>query len=338
MPRKPALARALLRWYDRHKRPLPWRSTADPYRIWVSEMMLQQTQVKTVIPYYHKFLKQFPTVYDLARATEESVLKQWEGLGYYRRARYLHAGAKKIVLEFKGQFPQTPDRISELPGVGPYMLGAIGSIAFGLPLALVDGNVKRVFVRLFYGTFKNRIPRDEEFWKRAEILVDQDRPGDYNQALMELGATVCLPKQPRCPACPVKNFCQALKKDEISQAVYRKTPGKQPKKYFVALIVQQNNRLLLRRRHREKLLGGLWEFPLIEISDPQKLPMNISKYSELLGRQTHTYTHFKQFVEIRRWTEKEKPANVAGVWKSRGEIKKLPLSKINHLILSTLNP
>src|SRR5262247_3274442 len=182
----------LLRWYCKNKRDLPWRRTKDPYAIWVSEIMLQQTTVATVIDYYHRFLKRFPDIHSLATAREEDVLALWSGLGYYSRARNLHQAALKIVQDHRGRFPQDPDAIRSLPGIGPYTLGAVASIAFDLPLPLVDGNVIRVYSRLL--ALKGS-PKDTKFqkkiWKLAELLLSRRSPGDFNQALMELGATVC---------------------------------------------------------------------------------------------------------------------------------------------------
>ena len=188
----------LLAWYDAHARDLPWRKDRDPYRVWVSEIMLQQTRVAAVIEHYHAFLKRFPTVQKLAAARQASILSVWSGLGYYRRARMLHAAAKVIVRERMGEFPRSADEWRSLPGVGRYTAAAIASIAFGDPTAVVDGNVERVLQRLM-----GRHLGGEEFWTSAEKLLDRNRPGDFNQAMMELGATVCTPRSPACLTCPV---------------------------------------------------------------------------------------------------------------------------------------
>ena len=323
-------------WYQKHHRDLPWRRSKDPYAIWVSEVMLQQTQVKTVIPYYEGFLQRFPTVEALARANEQTVLKLWEALGYYRRARFLHAGAKKIVSDWNGKFPQQPAAIRSIPGVGEYMLGAIGSIAFELPLPLVDGNVKRIFSRIFYGHWKTT-PDDKDFWQLARELMPAKKCGDYNQSLMELGATICTQANPMCDRCPIKKTCGALKAGKIAEATYKGKKVLQPEKYFVALIVEKNGKLLLRKRTDEKLLGGLWEFPMMELKDPKILPSDIKQGSVYIGRETHTYTHFKQWVEVRkRWFPPRlwHKTKGSGTWVEKNEIKTLPLSKINQKILA----
>ena len=194
--------RLLLRWYDLHARDLPWRESRDPYRVWVSEIMLQQTRVAAVIAHYHEFLRRFPTVEKLAGAREASVLAAWSGLGYYRRARMMHAAAKMIVRELDEKFPTTAAGWRELPGIGRYTSAAIASIAFGEPVAVVDGNVERVLQRVSGARLTG-----EEFWEAAERRLDRARPGDFNQAMMELGATVCTPRAPACLTCPVVELC-----------------------------------------------------------------------------------------------------------------------------------
>ena len=207
---KPALPlrRPLLDWYRRHRRDLPWRRTRDPYRIWVSEVMLQQTTVKTATPYYDAFLADFPDLASLARAAEEDVLALWSGLGYYHRARNLRRGARHVLERHAGRFPRTLEAALAVPGVGLYTASAVLSIAYGVPLPVVDGNVRRVLARLF----ALRGPEwraDAAFYNKADELLDRQAPGDWNQALMELGATVCAPRRPACPACPVRAHCEA---------------------------------------------------------------------------------------------------------------------------------
>src|SRR5271155_6009738 len=192
----------MLAWYEAHGRDLPWRANRDPYRVWLSEIMLQQTRVAAVIEHYHEFLRRFPTVKKLAAAREASVLAAWSGLGYYRRARMLHAAAKLIVRQHGGEFPSREKQLRSLPGIGRYTAAAIASIAFGEPVAVVDGNVERVLDRMF-GTSGNR----EGNWQRAEALLDRARPGDFNQAMMELGATICTPRAPQCLVCPLITWC-----------------------------------------------------------------------------------------------------------------------------------
>ncbi|MBC7172514.1 MAG: A/G-specific adenine glycosylase, partial [Polyangiaceae bacterium] len=204
---------ALLEWFDRAQRDLPWRRTLDPYAIWVSEVMLQQTRVETVIPYYERFLTRFPTPAALAEAEEDAVLAAWSGLGYYRRARMLHAGAREVVATYGGAVPEAREARLALPGVGRYTAGAIGSIAFGKPEPIVDGNVARVLSRVrFIETPPGRADTERRLWDEAERLVYGERPGALNQALMELGATVCTPSSPRCTECPIARACAARSK------------------------------------------------------------------------------------------------------------------------------
>ncbi|HVZ18645.1 MAG TPA: A/G-specific adenine glycosylase, partial [Terriglobales bacterium] len=247
--------RKLLRWYDAHRRDLPWRKTKDPYRIWISEIMLQQTRVGAVLEHYRRFLDRFPTVDVLARARSQSVLAAWSGLGYYRRARNLHAAAKVIAVDRGGVFPQTAEELRQLPGIGRYTAAAIASIAFGEQAAVVDGNVERVLQRIT-GTqeLSNR-----ELWNLAEGLLSPKRPADFNQAMMELGAVVCLPREPKCLVCPVLDFCHA----RGSQARGRKEIRKaQPVAYVLS---RQNGSVWLVQRSKDvSLMAGMWELPLLE--------------------------------------------------------------------------
>ena len=268
----------LLNWYDENKRDLPWRRSRDPYHIWVSEIMLQQTRVDTVIPYYKRFLEWFPTVESLAEASEEPLLKAWEGLGYYSRVRNMQAAAQQIMTDFGGQFPNTYEGISSLKGIGPYTAGAISSIAFNLPEPAVDGNVMRVLARLFevdhdIGISSNR----KIFQAMMEILIDPERPGDFNQALMDLGSDIEAPVNPRPEESPVKEFSAAYQNGTMAHY-----PIKAPKKkpipiYLNALVVQnKDGKFLLEKNENEKLLKGFWHFPLIEVDDfSQEEEMNL---------------------------------------------------------------
>ena len=252
----------LLRWYDQNARTLPWRGIQDPYRTWVSEIMLQQTRVETVIGYYARFLEAFPTLEALAEADEADVLKRWEGLGYYSRARNLHQGAKQVMREWGGQLPADPAALRKIHGIGPYTAGAIASIAFGLPEAAVDGNVIRVVSRL-YGVTDNLGEKGAR--SRVEALaaglIPVDRPGDMNQAMMDLGAMVCVPGTPDCEICPLKGVCEAERKDQAAD-LPRLPKAKAPKELQYDLcLVYAGNRVLMRRR-TEKMLQGLWCFPL----------------------------------------------------------------------------
>ena len=243
----------LLSWYDQNRRDLPWRKDRDPYRVWVSEIMLQQTRVAAVLPKYNSFLKRFSSVQKLASAREPSVLSQWSGLGYYRRARNLHAAAKIVARE--GKFPQTSEAWRALPGVGRYTAAAICSIALNEPVAVVDGNVQRVLRRL---SGKNQ--STAKSWKTAEALLDPTRPGDFNQAMMEFGATVCLPGDPLCTACPLQAFCSTRGRDHFLP----RTPRQQKRKISVALSLTNGTVLLVRRSSAESLMPGMWELPGID--------------------------------------------------------------------------
>ncbi len=258
----PELRSALLRWYDQHRRDLPWRRTRDPYRIWLSEVMLQQTRVAAVLEHYRAFLRRFPNPRALADAPEDAVLAAWSGLGYYRRARMLHRCAKKIVAEHQGRFPQTAETLSELPGIGRYTAAAIASIAFAEPVAVVDGNVERVLGRLAGRELALR-----EAWQRAQTLLSAHRPGDFNQAVMELGATVCLPREPRCSACPIRKWCayEASTKGcggSPTTKISTSLPGGQVKKEIWCALDQRDGHVrLVRRSKNASLMAGMWELP-----------------------------------------------------------------------------
>jgi A/G-specific adenine glycosylase len=258
----------LLRWYAKHKRDLPWRRTRDPYAIWVSEIMLQQTQVATVLPYYRRFLDRFPDVASLAGATEEEVLGHWSGLGYYRRARSLHVGARQVMERHSGRLPADPSALSALPGIGRYTAGAIASIAFGLAQSAIDGNVRRVLARvLALDAARLGWSREERLlWNAGTQLVRGHRPGDVNQALMELGALVCASSRPRCTACPVRGFCRARARGR-PEAYPARRPKPRPRPIRVAVAwVGRDGRVLLERPGDGSPLRGTWDLPAVEIA------------------------------------------------------------------------
>jgi A/G-specific adenine glycosylase len=255
LPLTPAALRklrhTLLAWYDAHRRELPWRRDADPYRVWVSEIMLQQTRVAAVVEHYARFLQRFPDVQSLAAAREASVLAVWSGLGYYHRARRMHQAAKLIARARKGIFPRATEEWRELPGIGRYTAAAIASIAFGEAMAVVDGNVERVLDRMF-GAAGGR----EAAWQRAESLLDRARPGDFNQAMMELGATVCTPRRPQCPMCPLHKWCAARGANNERSQLIRK------RKELAYGLARQNGAVLLVQRPADaSLMAGMWELP-----------------------------------------------------------------------------
>jgi A/G-specific adenine glycosylase len=250
-----AIRRRLLSWYETHKRDLPWRRTSDPYAIWISETMLQQTQVATAVPYYNRFMKAFPNVKGLDRAPLAKVLALWSGLGYYRRAENLKKTARVLAARHRGQLPDDYDNLRALPGIGEYTAGALLSIAFGKPYPAVDGNARRVLARLFLVSGEKML-RD-----RAQRLVSKSRPGQFNQSLMELGSVLCTPQNPRCGECPVEIFCATQRNGHRQR---NRMPGKRRQTHAVIwplAIVRRHGKLLLRRRSAHGILAGLWELP-----------------------------------------------------------------------------
>ena len=247
------LRRKLLAWYEQHRRDLPWRRNKDPYRVWVSEIMLQQTRVAAVLEHYARFMRRFPSLRALAAAREQSVLAAWSGLGYYHRARRMHQAAKLIVRERGGVFPTTAEQWSELPGIGRYTAAAIASIAFGQPVAVVDGNVERVLERL-----TRHDGGREAAWQHAQRLLDPRRPGDFNQAAMELGASICTPRAPQCLICPLNTVCQTKGMLPAPPTAARKC------KHLQYALVRAKNAVLLARRPAEaSLMAGMWELPVM---------------------------------------------------------------------------
>ncbi|MBL8056116.1 MAG: A/G-specific adenine glycosylase [Anaerolineales bacterium] len=260
------LARPLLAWYRRHRRELPWRGVGDPYQIWVSEIMLQQTQVETVRPYFERWLRRFPTVQALAAAPLQDVLALWEGLGYYSRARNLHRAAQTVAAEHGGQLPRTVAGLRELPGIGPYTAAAIASIAFGVDAAVVDGNVKRVLARVFNYAGDVKTPRGErDLQALAGSLLPAGRAGDYNQALMDLGATVCTPRGPACPLCPLGERCEARRLGLQLQRPVARRRAPLPHHLLAVAVVHKRGQVLLVQRPEKELLGGLWAFPAVRL-------------------------------------------------------------------------
>jgi len=304
--------RLLLRWFDLHKRDLPWRQDRDPYRIWLSEIMLQQTRVNAVTDYYEKFLLRFPTIETLASAPESAVLAVWSGLGYYRRARMLHAAARKIVREYNAELPKTAEGLRALPGIGRYTAAAIASIAFDQSVAVVDGNVERVLQRV-YG--KNLV--GEDLWRAAAELLAQRRPGDFNQAMMELGATVCLAQQPRCLLCPVSKMCATRGKLGVAGKGTRQTK----REIHYAFACRKDLIFLVRRSKTATLMPGMWE--LAEIAGS-----NGATPAWLNLRHSITTTDY--LVRVVRGSP---PANLPGYWIQKAQLMDLPLTGLARKIL-----
>lgn len=295
----------LLQWFAKHQRAMPWRDQPEPYYVWVSEAMLQQTQVDTVIPYFKRFIIKFPTVQALAAADQQEVLKIWEGLGYYSRARNLHKGARLICEKFNGELPQTYDGLQEIPGVGPYIAAAIVSIAFGKAVPVVDGNVLRVFAR-FWGIvddIRDAKTRVALFERLSPIIVTCD-PSNFNQAMMELGALICSPKFPQCTECPLQKNCVAFATQRTAELPVKSKKAPVPHYDIAVGVVWQNGKILIGRRKETQMLGGLWEFPggKIEVGEATEVAVvrEVREETGLLIRVLskyctikHAYTHFK---------------------------------------------
>lgn len=294
----------LLAWYGKNKRALPWRKTRNPYRIWLSEILLQQTRVEAVIPYYEKFLARFPDVYALANAPLDAVLKTWEGAGYYARARNLHRTAQIVANERDGKFPRTVEGLLELPGIGRYTASAIASIAFNVNTPVVDGNVARVLCRVYAiredpkaGATQNKL------WETATALLPKGHARDFNQALMELGATICLPKNPRCLLCPVQKDCAARQLGIQNELPVKRAKKELPHKIIAAGVIYKRGKILIQQRLSEGLLGGLWEFPGGKVEAGESLAECVAReVREELGIEIrvgkeilavdHAYSHF----------------------------------------------
>jgi A/G-specific adenine glycosylase len=330
-PASPSISRTLLRWYDRHRRDLPWRAApgerAEPYRVWLSEVMLQQTTVKTVVPYYLKFLARWPDVRALADAPREDVLAAWAGLGYYARARNLHACARQVARDLGGVFPDTEDALRALPGIGAYTAAAIAAIAFGRRASPVDGNIERVMARHF--AVATPLPDAKaELAALAKTLTPTRRAGDFAQALMDLGAKVCTPKSPDCPACPIRSSCRA-KADNIDPTILPRRGAKTSKlkRYAVAFVILNKDlEILLRKRNEKGLLGGMTEVPSTPWtstmwSDEAALahaPVAAS-WKVIHKKLNHVFTHFDIDIKVMR-AEIEKPIQLDGFWRARRDL------------------
>lgn len=307
-----AVRKRLLAWYREHRRDLPWRRTRDPYSIWVSEAMLQQTRVETVIPYYERFLARFPDVEALATADSDDLLGLWAGLGYYSRARNLQKAARVVVEEHGGQLPDDAEALRSLPGIGRYTAGAVASIAFDKPEAIVDGNVARVLARLLDLREDVKSPAmQKRLWEEAASLARGPSPGDLNQAVMELGALVCTPKSPRCEACPVKRQCAGLAAGD-PESLPRKTPKPKPRR--VAAVggwIERRGKVLAVRRPDEGLLGGLWELPGGDLAAKESPAAGLARTvadrvglrvtaRHAVGEVEHLFTHLRLRLHVFR--------------------------------------
>jgi A/G-specific adenine glycosylase len=293
----------LLQWFSKNKRHLPWRKNPDWYKTYLSEIILQQTTVDQGLPYFQKFLSTFPTINDLARANEEQVLHLWAGLGYYSRGRNLLKAAKIIVNDHNAFFPDDYKHALKIPGIGPYSAAAILSIAFKKPHAAIDGNVIRVVARLYAVRDDTRLTTTLNIIKnRTGSLLDKDNPGNFNEAMMELGATVCTPKKPKCTCCPVNSFCTAFKKNLIENIPLRSAAKARHKKYHVACILKQQSKILIGRRPQSGLLAGMWELPVIEIKQKNfenALHKVLKEKDIILQSESPVFRHMYSHIDLR---------------------------------------
>ncbi|MCE9589057.1 MAG: A/G-specific adenine glycosylase [Planctomycetes bacterium] len=341
--RRAALRRALLAWYRVHHRKLPWRSARpDAYHVLVSEAMLQQTQVATVIAYYERFITAFPTVHDLAAADEQDVLRLWQGLGYYRRARHLHTAARAIVGQHGGTVPDDVESLLSLPGIGRYTAGAVASIAFGRRAPILDGNVARVLSRWFAieGVIDDPAVRDE-LWRLAEELVPEESPGDFNQAMMELGATVCTPRSPLCLTCPVASMCRANELGIVDRLPTKRVKRKPTRVEYHAVAVERGGKFLFVQRPAKGLWAGMWQFPMAESLPPTgavtgkvlqtwlKETHGITCASpRRVDELEHQTTH--RTVGVTLWRASGKNTAKGGVWQSIDGAGELPVSRLQR--------
>lgn len=346
------LARKLLDWYAQNARQLPWRSHPDAYAVWVSEVMLQQTRVEAVLPYFERWMARFPSLSSLASASEQEVLALWEGLGYYSRARNLHKAARMVVAQHGRELPRDLPSLRRLPGIGRYTAAAIASMAFGLDAATLDGNLKRVFARLFDVEEPADAPAGEKrLWALAEANLPPGRAGDYNQALMDLGAGLCFPKNPRCPLCPLAELCLARQRGvQESRPVQR--PKKQvPHHTVTAAVIQRGGRVLLAKRPANGLLGGLWEFPGGKTEPGESLTGALQReireelaaeirVGEPFGVYRHAYTHFRITLHAflcRLEGAEPRPLEAEAIaWAAPSELAGYPMGKVDRQIARRL--
>ncbi|MCX8063318.1 MAG: A/G-specific adenine glycosylase [Anaerolineales bacterium] len=343
----------ILAWYAENARSLPWRGRSSPYQIWVAEIMLQQTRVETVIPYYLRWMERFPDVASLAAAPEEEVLRYWEGLGYYARARNLWRAAQKIQHEYQGELPSDISSLRKLPGIGEYTAAAVASIAFGQNEATLDGNVRRVLARLTACRLPLRTPQsDRELLKFARAQLPIGRAGEYNQALMDLGATICTPRQPRCERCPLSTDCQSFQQNIQNEIPITKPKNVLPHYVVTAAVIARNDKLLIAQRPSQGLLGGMWEFPggkcqagesleaCLKREIREELDLEI-EVGASFGVYRHTYTHYRVTLHAFLCTipNGHQPTPLEGQtfqWVERKQLSQFPMGKIDRQIARQL--
>jgi A/G-specific adenine glycosylase len=306
----PLFTRQLLEWYDPQARPLPWKGIQDPYRIWLSEIILQQTRVEQGLPYYERFISDFPSITDLANAPDDEVMKLWEGLGYYSRARNLLAAARQVVQRHAGLFPRTHAEILALKGVGPYTAAAIASFAFGLPHAVVDGNVFRVLARFFgIDTPQDSTEGKKRFAELAESLLDQQNPGLYNQAIMDFGATVCTPRNPACKTCPMTTECKAYQQNRVASLPVKLKKIVRSERFFHYFLIKNADQIFIQKRGPKDIWQDLYEFPLLETEDlaeAKQIETHLAslglKSAQRSSQLTQELTH--QRIQVQFWEVK----------------------------------
>lgn len=342
------VSRRLLAWYRQSARKLPWRGSRDAYAVWVSEIMLQQTRVETVIPYFERWMERFPSLRALAEASEQDVLRLWEGLGYYSRARNLHRAAQQVVEQYGGQVPPGRADLQSLPGVGAYTAGAIASMAFGLDEAALDGNIRRVLARVFNLDLPARSPAGERrLWELAREHLPPGQAGDYNQAWMDLGATLCTPQKPACLVCPLAEVCQAHALGVEEQRPILPEKAAVPHHTVTAAVIRRDGLVLIARRPSSGLLGGLWEFPGGKLEPGESLPDCLMREirEELatsvqvgaeIGIFKHAYTHFKVTLHAFECELAGPEPRAIGAselaWVGVGDLDGFPMGKIDRQI------
>jgi len=347
IPQRNKIQTRLLEWFKKNKRDLPWRKTRDPYAIWVSEIMLQQTQVTTVLPYYQKFLKSFPTVRHLARADLSRVLKIWEGLGYYSRARNLHRASQIVLNHFHERIPNDLKDLVSLPGIGRSTAGAILSFAFNKDAAILDGNAKRVLSRLFtVSTSSEKRNTENTLWQISESLIPKGFSNPFNQALMDLGSIICTPRDPLCPECPLRSLCKGRRSGEPERFPLRIPKKKIPHVEAVCAVIWEKRRVLLNQRPPSGLLGGLWEFPNWKMEEKKRLRLRLRGYiekktgmnvevKESIGTFRQTYSHFKLTLHVYHCHTINGKGK--GRWVSVKNLSLLPMSRIHRRIANRID-
>ena len=337
----------LLRWFEKNARDLPWRKTRDPYKIWISEIMLQQTQVATVIPYYQRFLKSFPTVHHLAKSDLSKVLKIWEGLGYYSRARNLHRAAKIVLNHFRGKIPDDLKDLLNLPGIGKYTAGAILSIAYNKEAPILDGNIRRVLSRVF-AISENPKKTEGLLWKISESLIPKGRSDAFNQAIMDLGAMICAPKDPLCHRCPLHRYCKAKASGNPERYPSRGIKRRIPHIEAISGVILRNEKVLLHLRPPKGLLGGLWEFPnwksekkirsrlRLRLRNHIRKEMAINvEVKEPIGTFKQTYSHFKLTLHV--FNCEAIDGRGKGRWMLVRNLHLIPMSRIHRRIADSIS-